>query len=465
MRLYDTLSRDLKNIEPQNPAVTTVYTCGPTVYDYQTVGNWFTYVRYDLLIRTLKITGQQPKWALNITDVGHLVSDADTGEDKLEKGAKREGKTAWEVAEFYTKDFLDGLRKLNITEPSFLPRATQHIAEQIDLIKQLEQKGYTYVIDDGVYYDTAKFPRYADFARLDIDEQEAGKRVDFNPQKRNISDFALWKFSPKDKQRDMDWDSPWGKGFPGWHIECSAMARKYLGDTIDIHSGGIDHLAVHHTNEIAQTEAATGKPLARHWMHTNHILVEGQKISKSLGNGVSLQDIEQKGYKLEALRLLVLQSHYRTQSQFTWEALDGAQNRLQAYKAMAALRWQTVSTTDKPAVIMPYIESLVEAMEDDLNTPEFLSQLSALENVLSASLLQEDSLEDFIKLLETIDQLSGLQLSLESDITDEQKSLIKQRTDARQNENWNKADEVRQTLEEQGILIRDTHAGPIWYRN
>ncbi|HET8709204.1 MAG TPA: cysteine--tRNA ligase, partial [Candidatus Saccharimonadales bacterium] len=340
MKLYNTLTRTVEEIVPLNPPVVTVYTCGPTVYDYPHIGNWFTFIRYDMLVRTLKTAGLNPKWVMNITDVGHLVSDADEGEDKLEKGARREGKTAWDVAEFYGNYFVKGLQRLNILAPDYLPKATGHIEEQIELVKILEDKGYTYKTSDGVYFDTAKFPKYADFARLDVDEQQAGARVEYNAEKRNPTDFALWKFSPKDHKRDMEWDSPWGVGFPGWHLECSAMSKKYLGATIDIHSGGIDHIPVHHTNEIAQSEAATGQPLAHYWLHTNHITIEGEKISKSLGNGITLEDIEARGFSLEAFRLHVLESHYRSQSKFSWESLEAAANRLQAYEAMADRQWQ-----------------------------------------------------------------------------------------------------------------------------
>jgi cysteinyl-tRNA synthetase len=331
VKLYNTPERAVQTVKPKDPPLVSVYTCGPTVYDYPHIGNWFTFIRYDLLIRVLKAGGYRPKWVLNITDVGHLVSDADEGEDKLEKGAKREGKTAQEIADFYAEYFLEGMRRLNFIEPDHVPRATDHIPEQIRFIKKLESQGLTYVIDDGVYYDTSKFPGYEDFARLNLTQQQTGGRVQANRQKRQPADFALWKFSPKDGKRAMEWDSPWGKGFPGWHLECSALILKYLGETIDIHAGGIDHIPVHHTNEIAQSKALTGKPLSRHWFHTNHILVDGRKISKSLGNGITLEDVEKQGFSLVALRLLALQSHYRTQQNFTWESLEAAQTSLQSF--------------------------------------------------------------------------------------------------------------------------------------
>lgn len=465
MKLYNTLTRDDEEIAPQNPPEVTLYTCGPTVYDYPHIGNWFTFIRYDILVRTLKATGLKPKWVLNITDVGHLVSDADEGEDKLEKGARREGKSAQEIAAFYTDYFLKGLERLNFSRPDQLPRATEHVAEQIALIQKLEEKSYTYKISDGIYYDTSKFPRYADFARLDLDEQQAGARVANNPEKRNPSDFALWKFSPADRKRDMEWDSPWGKGFPGWHIECSAMIHKYFGDTVDIHSGGIDHLPVHHTNEIAQSEAATGKPLAKYWMHTNHILINDQKIAKSEGNGITLEDIEEKGYSLEAFRLMVLQSHYRTQSKFSWDDLEAAQNRLQNYRALAALRWQL---KDKPAIGSELFDNALAGikshMENDLNTPRALASISILSDIVREKIPSGGDSLKLIRFLEAADQLLGLGLSKEADINDEQKRLVAERETARGSSDWQQADALRAKLAEQGIELSDTEYGPVWYR-
>jgi cysteinyl-tRNA synthetase len=471
MKLYNTLTRKSDDLQPLNPPKVTIYTCGPTVYDYPHIGNWFTYVRWDILVRTLKLAGYQPEWVMNITDVGHLVSDTDEGEDKLEKGARREGKSAWDVARFYTDYFTDGLKRLNITMPDKLPKATDHIQEQIDLIKKLEEKGFTYVIDDGVYYDTAKFPHYADFARLDLDEQQAGKRVDFNNQKRNVSDFALWKFSPKDRKRDMEWDSPWGKGFPGWHIECSAMSMKYLGDTLDIHAGGIDHLPVHHTNEIAQSEAATGKPFAKIWMHSNHITVNGEKISKSLGNGITLEDIEARGYSLEALRLHILESHYRSQSKFSWESLEAAQNRLKNWHSIAALVWQEVNHEPKQVKdhehtverLQGLLRTLTISLQDDLNTPQLLSNIDEAFGFVEKTLLSKTSRQVYMSVLQKIDEQLGLNLMM-SNISPEQYALIATRQQARADKNWRESDELRDQLVKQGIGLRDTPHGALWYR-
>jgi cysteinyl-tRNA synthetase len=466
MQLYNTLTRQIEDITPLEPPKVTVYTCGPTVYDYAHIGHWFNYVRMDMLIRTLKASGLKPLWVMNITDVGHLVSDADEGEDKLEKGARREGKTAGEVAEFYTKDFLSGMQALNILKPDHIVKATDHINEQIALIEVLEEKGYTYVIDDGVYYDTSRFPGYANFAKLDLDDQQAGARVSFNPQKRNGSDFALWKFSPASSKRDMEWDSPWGKGFPGWHIECSAMSMHYLGPTLDIHTGGIDHIPTHHTNEIAQSEAATGKRLANYWLHSNHVLIDNEKISKSLNNGIRLEDITKRGISLEAVRLHILESHYRSQSKFSWESLQAASNRLQDLHAMAALRFQAVPAVGDAATFaledVPL--ELVNIVSRDINTPGALAFLSQVSTQLLSVHIEDDMIDHFEAMLQGIDDLLGLSLMAVQDITSEQKQLISERQTARGSDDYAKSDEIRDQLSKQGIGLRDSPGGTtLWF--
>jgi cysteinyl-tRNA synthetase len=466
MKLHNTLTRTVEDVAPLNPPEVTVYTCGPTVYDYAHIGHWFNYIRMDTLIRALKANNLKPKWVMNITDVGHLVSDADEGEDKLEKGARREGKTAWEVAKFYTNDFLEGMQLLNILQPDHLVKATEHIPQQIELIERLEKKGYTYVIDDGVYYDTSKFPGYADFARLDLDEQQEGARVTINRQKRNRSDFALWKFSPKDHQRDMEWDSPWRKGFPGWHIECSAMSMHYLGDTLDIHTGGIDHIPVHHTNEIAQSEAATGKRFTNMWMHSNHVMVNGEKISKSLGNGIRLQEIMEKGISPMAVRLNVLESHYRSQSKFSLEGLVAAQNRLKDYQAVSDLQFQPAadSTAEPHPTSDTSFHKILEQVSDDLDTPAALATLSARMEHIKANRPTADQLGVFKEFLTQLDGLFGLQLSTRQDISKTQKQLIQDRETVREQKDWVRSDELRSELSGQGIGVHDTDSGSVWYR-
>ena len=465
MKLYNTLTRQIDEIKPLNPPAIGVYTCGPTVYDYSHIGHWFNYVRMDTLIRALKANGFQTNWVMNITDVGHLTSDADEGEDKLEKGARREGKTAWEVADFYTRDFLEGMRALNMLEPDHLVKATDHIPEQIDLIKKLEEKGFAYIIDDGVYYDTAKFPHYADFAKLDLDEQQAGARVNYNTQKRNVSDFALWKFSPIGQKRDMEWDSPWGKGFPGWHIECSAMSMKYLGPTLDIHTGGIDHVPVHHSNEIAQSEAVTGQRFANYWLHSNHVTINGEKISKSFGNGIRLQDVAAKGISPMAVRLHVLESHYRSQSKFTWESLQAAGNRLRDLRAMAVLRWQArPKVGDSATFALEEVPvQLGRLVSDDLNTPQALAFLSQITGQLLAVLLEETMIGHFEVMLRGIDELFGLGLADIPDIGNDQKQLIAEREEARKGQDWARSDQLRDDLISQGVGLRDTPQGSIWF--
>jgi cysteinyl-tRNA synthetase len=348
-----------------------------------------------------------------------------------------------------------------------LPRATDHIPEQIALIQRLEEKGFTYKTSDGIYFDTSKFPTYADFARLDLDEQEAGKRVEFNREKRNVGDFALWKFSPHDHKRDMEWGSPWGVGFPGWHIECSAMSMHYLGETLDVHAGGIDHIPVHHTNEIAQSEAATGKQFARHWMHSNHITIEGEKISKSLGNGITLEDIEAKGYSLEVLRLHVLESHYRSQSKFSWDSLEAAKNRLQDIYAWADLRHQTSldhmpDELDQMFKVMR--EELLAAMQDDLNTPAALVAIGKLMNYMATIPIPGVEGKYTDGTLALVENLLGLKVANRPDITGEQKAAIHAREEARANKDWAESDKIRDDLLAQGLGLRDKPYGAQWYR-
>jgi cysteinyl-tRNA synthetase len=417
----------------------------------------------DILVRALQADGLKTKWVMNITDVGHLTSDADEGEDKLEKGAKREGKTAWEVAEIYTDEFMGGMQKLNILTPDYITKATDHIQEQIAMIQTLMDKGYGYVISDGVYYDTSKFEGYKDFAKLDLDEQQAGARVVFNPDKRNIADFALWKFSSKGSTRDMEWESPWGKGFPGWHIECSAMSIKYLGETIDIHCGGIDHIPVHHTNEIAQSEAATGKRFANYWMHSNHISINGEKISKSLGNGITLEDLIEKGYSPETLRINILESHYQSQSKFSWDSLEAAKQRLIGFKAIAVLRYQTVDNTGTQLNAHAIIEDIKKLLINNLETPAIMAYLSELSTRLLKSGISHADKDEFVNLLRAIDQLLGLKLSDIADIDDQVRRLISKRESQRQNKDWQASDDTRKELEyNYNVLILDTTSGPNW---
>jgi cysteinyl-tRNA synthetase len=462
--LYNTLTRSLEPFQPLDEHRVSLYTCGPTVYDYQHIGNYSAYVRWDTLVRVLQASDYIVDWVMNITDVGHLVSDADEGEDKLEKGARREGKTAWEVAQFYMDDFLKGLHSLNIQRPTYVVRATDHIAEQISLIQALESKGYTYIIDDGVYFDTSKFPHYGELARLDIAGLQAGARVEMNQQKRNITDFALWKFTPKGTKRDMEWESPWGTGFPGWHIECSAMSMKYLGETIDIHTGGIDHLPVHHVNEVAQSEAATGKQFVKYWLHCNHLLIDDQKIAKSTGNGILLCQLEEEGFSPLDIRMLLLQSHYRTQANFTQGGLAAARTRRLHLQAIADLRYQTSENTSLiPSLdYARYGETLLHVLQDDLNSPKALSLLSEVETAIEKQGIGD--LEALTTFLIQVDNLLGLGLLESQDITPEQRALITERNKARSTKDFTRSDQLRDDLLKQGIELRDTAEGALWSR-
>lgn len=471
--LHNTLTGNNDEFTPQSSEKVTLYTCGPTVYSEPLIGNWVAYLRWDTLVRTLKANNYTVERVMNITDVGHLVSDADDGEDKMEKGAKREGITAWEVAQRYTDSFLDGMKSLNLLPPEHLTKATDYIAEQIALVTTLEEKGYTYIIDDGVYFDTSKFPSYRDFAQLDLDGLKSGARVEVNDQKRAPWDFALWKFSPKDEKRDMEWESPWGVGFPGWHLECSAMAMKHLGETLDIHTGGIDHIQVHHTNEIAQSEAATGKQFSRFWLHNNHLKVNGTKISKSLGNGYTLSDLHDKGYDPMDFRLLLLQSHYRTEGNFTWENLDAAKNRLDHWRQLAVLRWQIHDTLrddsdkdshDTSAKLLAASHAALEALNNDLNSPEALRIIEEAFTLLENTNLDEVQQSALVTLLEFIDNVLGLQLQTSTpDITDDQKACIIERERARDSKDWTVSDKLRDELKDQGIGLNDHVSGARWY--
>lgn len=480
LKLHNTLTGEIEDFTPLKDNAVTLYTCGPTVYDYPHVGNWASFIYWDILVRTLLANGYAVERVMNITDVGHLVSDADEGEDKLEKGAKREGKTAWEVAEFYAEDFMEGMQKLGLLLPEHITKATDYIDQQLSLVRTLKDKGYTYQTSDGIYFDTSKFPRYARFAHLDLAAQKAGARVEQNEQKRQPWDFALWKFTPYGQIRDMEWETPVDlleptqsgnkvMGFPGWHLECSAMAMDLLGETIDIHTGGIDHIPVHHTNEIAQSEAATDKQFAKYWLHNNHLKIDGGKISKSLGNGYTLQDIATRGFSPLDLRMFILQSQFTSEGNFTFENLEAAKNRLNNWRAYAALRHQTMdrlnnnNNDDEFENLLSSSNAVKDALNDNLNTPLALSVIDEAFDKLDNQPLQDINRHALVALLTTIDDLLGLQLLTSSpDITEAQKQLITEREQVRQNKDWQRSDELRDELAQAGVTVRDTRFGPVW---
>lgn len=462
LKFYNTPSRKIEEFKPLNPENVKVYTCGPTVYASPHIGNWVAFIYWDILIRTLKLNGYNVTRTMNITDVGHLVSDEDDGEDKLEKGARREGKTVWEIAEFYTNEFLKGMHDLNLIKPENLSKATDFIPEQIKIIEDLSKKGFTYKTSDGIYFDTAKFPKYADFAHLDLENLKAGARVNFNPEKKNLSDFALWKWSPKDQKRGMECEYCGRMGFPGWHLECSAIAINTLGETIDIHTGGIDHIPVHHTDEIAQSETFTGKTFSNYWLHCNHMTSEGKKISKSLGNGFTLEQIMSQGFSPMDFKMFVLQSQYRTESNFSFENLKSAQNRLKNWQNIANLRWQ-IKGSDGEIPSLATKQAILEEVNDNLDTPKALAKIDEIFGEIIKANPEKLNYSNLLELLEFIDELLGLNLIASTpDISDEIKMQIIERTNARAEKNWAKSDEIRDELLSKNIILRDTPKKSFW---
>jgi cysteinyl-tRNA synthetase len=453
MKLYNTMSRQNEEFTPQKDGEATIYTCGLTVYSQPHIGNWVAYIYWDVLQRTLEQSGYKVNRIQNITDVGHLTSDEDAGEDKMLASALKEGKTAWEIADKYIKIAEDEANSLGLIKPN-LARATDYIEQQIKFVQLLEEKGYTYTLRDGVYFDTSKLNDYGKLARLDIQGLQFGARVS-DTGKKNPTDFALWKFSPKDQKRDMEWESPWGIGFPGWHLECSAIILELLGETIDIHNGGIDHIPVHHTNEIAQSETLTEKPLSRYWVHANHIKVDGQKMSKSLGNIYTLKDITDRGFSLDDFKLMVLSKHYRTEGNFTWDILEASAQRLERWRQTYSLVWQISDLNESEDN-----SSLVEAITNDLNTAKSVAEIDSIMNEVETKKRGKEKLlfvSDYLK------KYFGIDISSE-DISEEQKSQISERQQVRASKNWQKSDMLRDKLLEQKIGLNDTPERTVWFR-
>ena len=462
MKLYNTLTRSVEEFKPLADTSVKMYTCGLTVYSQPHIGNWVSYIYWDVVIRTLQASGYDVDRVQNITDVGHLTSDEDAGEDKMLKGALKEGLTAWKVAEKYI-DIAnhEAYDMLGLLRPDHMPRATEYIPQQIAFVEELEKKGFTYIIADGVYFDTSKLQNYGELARLDIDGLQFGARVE-DTGKKNPTDFAVWKFSDPQEKRDMEWESPWGVGFPGWHLECSVMARELLGDQIDIHTGGIDHIPVHHTNEIAQTEAITGKPFSKFWLHANHIKVNSTKISKSLNNGFTLQDVLDKGFDCDAFKLMVLSKHYRTEGNFTWEILEASQNRINNWRASMDLAWQETSQHDTTFADANYTKRILTALQDDINSPVAVSVID--EATAHIDKLQTTA-EDIKKFSDDVTRLLGINLMAgKEDLTIDQKDALTRRQKARDDKDWTQSDTIRDNLLAQGIAIRDTDSGQIWTR-
>jgi len=446
--LYNTASRSKEEFKPITEGKVGIYSCGPTVYWNQHVGNMYAYLFVDVLVKTLKYLGYEVKQVMNLTDVGQLTSDADTGEDKMEKGAKREGLSVWDLAKKYEKQFFESEKLLNISRPEVVCPATEYIKEQIELVQKIEGNGFTYKTSDGIYFDTSKFPDYAKFANLKLDEIRDTERDEINKEKRNLSDFALWKFSPKDQKRQMEWESPWGIGFPGWHIECTAMSVKHLGDHFDIHTGGIDHIPVHHTNEIAQGFGAFGHMTANYWMHNAWVVGKnGTKMSKSLGNIFTAQELVEKKIDPLAYRYLFLTTHYRKGMEFTLENLETV---ALAYEKLR----RTVSEWPEGGVVnADYQNKFKELIADDLAMPEAMALVWKL--VKDSEIKPEDkkaTLLDFDKVL----SLNLGQKLIEEEIPEEIKQLAEDRLKAKNDKNWAEADRLRELIKEKGYVIEDS---------
>ena len=464
LKLYNTASRKKETFTSETSGLVRLYCCGPTVYNYPHIGNLRTYIFEDWLRRVLEYLDYRVEHVVNITDVGHMTSDGDAGEDKMEVGARREGKTAWDIAREYEQAFWKDWEDLQLLAPTQRPRATDHIADQIELIQRLGKKGCVYLLEDGLYFDTASFPAYAEFARLKLDGQETGERSSVSQEKRNPWDFALWKFTPVHQKRDMEWGSPWGKGFPGWHLECSAMALKHLGETLDIHCGGTDHIAVHHSNEIAQSESATGKPFARFWLHggwlMDHSESPGLKMSKSSGSFLRLQTLRDKGYSPIDYKYLCLSAHYRSNLAFSWNSLEAARTGLKRLRQRVRplIRYSEPLRSEKS---LYWNSQFLQACCDDLNLPQALAVLHRL--------LQDPQLMPGEKgsLAEQFDAILGLQLAPQGENKPglplrELLNLIGIRRKARAEKKFAKADAIRRNLWGKGYTLKDGPRGTNW---
>ncbi|MFA6254688.1 MAG: cysteine--tRNA ligase [Patescibacteria group bacterium] len=452
--LYNTLARKKEEFKPLKDKVVTFYQCGPTVYWTQHIGNMRAMVLADLMVRSLDYLGYKVKFVRNYTDVGHLTSDQDLGEDKLEKGARREGKTPEEIAAKYTKVFEQDVKDLNVLEPWKKPVATKHIKEMIKMVQMLLDNGYAYQTDLAVYFDVSKAKNYNQLSGQDLEKNisDAGKGEVSDPAKKHPADFALWFFKAGvHKNALQTWPSPFnsalvkdGEGFPGWHIECSAMSQKYLGDTLDIHMGGIEHIPVHHTNEIAQSEAASGKKFVNYWLHNEHLTVDGGKMSKSAGTSYSLQEIRDKDFDPLVLRYFFLQAHYRSKQNFTWPALQSASN------ALVQLQNEIRLLDGKGKVAKEYQDKFIAALSDDFNIPKALSVVWDLLRSSEKSGDKKATLLDF-------DQVLGLNLAEVKEVPKEVINLAEQRQKARLSKDWQKADDLRKQIELEGYLVEDAN--------
>ncbi len=452
LKLYNTLSRQIEVFKPIKEDSVSLYTCGPTVYDYTHIGHARKYIGDDILKKVLRANGYEVKHVMNITDVGHLTSDEDAGDDKLEKGAKERNMTVWEVAKFFEEYFFKAMDAVNIERPGIIARATEHVTEQIKLIERLEKNGFTYQTDEAIYFDVSKFPTYTELSKQKLEEKETSRQeVRIDTQKRNPQDFALWFFTVgHHANHTMRWESPWGEGFPGWHIECSAMSMAYLGDTIDIHTGGKDHVAVHHTDEIAQSEAATGKKFVNYWVHYNFLNVNDEKMSKSKKNFLRVEDIIEMGFDPIAMRYAFLQTHYRDEVNFSQESLQAAQNALNRLREQART-WDEPTSVDENA-----FGSFLSELNNDLNTSKALAEMWDF-------LKNEDDTSVKAATIRAMDEILGLKLDeyigKQVEAPEEVKKLLEEREESRSAKDFSKSDELRDEIKKHGFEVLDTPNG------
>lgn len=478
VRIFNTMSRKTETLKTLKEGLVKIYCCGPTVYESPHIGNMRTYVWQDIFRRTLELNGYEVLHVRNITDVGHLKSDADTGEDKLQESANRRHSNAWDIARMYTEEFFDYSRMLNIRDPSVSPRATDHINEMLALIKKLDDNGYIYEIrNDGIYYDTSKFKEYGKLTGMNFAQLNnyliGGARVELSKDKRNITDFALWKFSPVDEKRDMEWDSEYGIGFPGWHIECSAMSMKYLGETIDIHCGGVDHIYIHHPNEIAQSEGATGKKFVNYWMHGEFILVENKKMSKSKGSFYTVADILKKGFGWREIRYLLFSAHYRSQLNFTFRGLESAKASISRMHDIMR-RLNGINEPDDNAelkklraFVNSHKNEFLKYMNNDIMVPEALrvvfDLISYINKQIEEGRIGKTGSEEAIGAMLFFDSVLGLNLAElmeEDEAPQEVIELLDKRDIARAKRDYALADEIRNTiLDKYGFIVEDSKDG------
>ncbi|NOZ19553.1 MAG: cysteine--tRNA ligase [Planctomycetes bacterium] len=466
MTFYNTMTRRKEEFQPLEEGKVRMYNCGPTVYDFVHIGNCRSFLMADLLRRYLEYRGYEVTQIMNITDVGHMVGDRDQGEDKMEKSAREQEKDIWEIAGFYMDTFFEDIKALNFRKAHLYPRATEHIPEMIEMVKKLEELGYTYTISDGVYFEVEKFQDYGKLSGNTVERLDPGSRVKVNEEKKSPIDFTLWM---RGDDFLMKWDSPWGAGRPGWHIECSAMSMKYLGESFDIHTGGEDNVFPHHENEIAQSEAATGKPFAKYWLHARYLLVDNQKMSKSLGNFYTLRDLLEKGCDAMQIRYALMSTHYRQPLNFTMEGLEAARHSIQRVRDFIAhLRGAAAEgnlSDDVKQLAEKTLARFEEGLDDDLNISVALAAIFDLIHEVNRLDINKADAEHVLSFMAKVDDVLGLQFLAEEESLDEEiERLIEERKQARANKDFARADEIRDGLLARGIILEDGPDGTRWKR-